>query len=308
MGESVQRQAIRRSAPDAVISVEPRTVQTTQRMRSFLGMFLETLDELANNNYFTKMVGSECVDDHPCGWSAAAIQEKLARYGCNLRWPLSNEELNEVSDRETRSYVEFFFQIVSAPLDEWVHSYCGSNHPNGYDDGKGRYHYIKRINDLLKRHHPELRFDAGRLMATGSRVFAPILADPIPYSGDSHLESLVEGGIRRFQTGNSKERERALTDMANALERVKTSLDRQDKRRAVQLLAKAMSPNDAMLEQFDGLLRSITNLSNGLAIRHHEHDRTPVSDNTDLVEFMFYSYYNLIRYALKQTNKLSGST
>lgn len=224
-----------------------------------------------------------------------------------MRWPLSNEESSEVSDHETRLYVEFFFQIVSAPLDEWFHSYCGSNHPSGYDDGKGRYQYSKLINDLLKKHHPELRLDAGRLVASGSKVFAPLLAYPIPYGGDSHLESLVEGGIRRFQTGNHREQERALTDMANAFERVKTSLDSQNKRRSAQLLARAMSPNAVLQDHFDGLLRSITNLSNGLAIRHHEHDRIMISNNTDLVEFIFYSYYNIIRYALKQTSKDSRS-
>jgi hypothetical protein len=42
----------------------------------------------------------------------------------------------------------------------------------------------------------------------------------------------------------------------------------------------------------------MTSLSNDLTIRHHEIGTVEITDDADLIDFLFYSYYNLIRFAL----------
>jgi len=94
----------------------------------------------------------------------------------------------------------------------------------------------------------------------------------------------------------------AVTDLANALERIKSSLD-SDKKRSVEQLVRVLAPSVDVEGVFEQQLRGLTSLSNRLAIRHHEPDKIPIAENSSLIEFLFYSYYNLIRYSLTKLNE-----
>jgi hypothetical protein len=66
----------------------------------------------------------------------------------------------------------------------------------------------------------------------------------------------------------------------------------------VAALVSALRPEAALAEHLDALLREMTSLSNDLTIRHHEIGTVEITDDADLIDFLFYSYYNLIRFAL----------
>jgi len=279
----------------------------TRKYRSFLGAFLDELDRLASENYFAQTVGNQCSDGYECSWYPAAIQRRIALYDYNLIWPLSTDDLRHVSDAEILKYVEFFYRLVSRPLDEWEHRHCGESHPRSYDEQEGKQEYAKRVGALFKTWNPELSLLNGDVVDAGSKVLSPRLADGLDYGDDSHLQVLVEASIRKFRSPILADRLSSLTDIANALERVKTSLAG-DKKQSVKLLTALLSPSPDLVSSIDSLLAALTALSNGLTIRHHEMTKIQIGEQDELIEFLYYSYYNMVRYALSQINRQVDST
>ncbi len=277
---------------------KPARVQFVSKYRSFLGAYLEELDRLADENYFAQSVGDECPVRHPASWYPAAVQRKIALYGYDLIWPLNTDHLRYVSDDEILKYVEFFYRLVSKPLDEWYHNYCEASHPRAFDEADGKAEYSRRVNDLFQRWNPELTLVDGLVVIAGSQVLTPRLADPLEYQGDHHLEHLVETGIRKFQTGREAEKLSALTDLANALERIKESLGNGNKQNAASGLVENLGVGHTHCADLDNILKSISNLSNNMAIRHHERNKTLLKGQSELVDFLFHMYYNAIRLAL----------
>ncbi len=278
---------------------KPASVQFVSKYRSFLGAFLEELDRLADENYFAQSVGDECPDRYPVSWYPGAVQRKIALYGYDLIWPLSTDHLRYVSDDEILRYVELFHQLVSKPLDEWYHNYCEASHAKAFDEVVGKAEYSRRVNAIFQRWNPELTLVDGEVVNAGSKVLSPRLADTLEYQGDDHLEQLVETAIRRFQAGDETEKLGALTDLANALERIKETLGEGDKRRAGTALVANLGIGSKHCADFDNLLKSMSNISNNMAIRHHEPSRTLLRGQGDLVEFLFHMYYGAIRLALR---------
>jgi hypothetical protein len=49
-------------------------------------------------------------------------------------------------------------------------------------------------------------------------------------------------------------------------------------------------------------MRSLTTMANTYTIRHHEPDTVNITADADLVDFLFYSYYNIVRFILLRLN------
>src|SRR5680860_190691 len=140
--------------PGNSFNPRPSNVPIPKRFRSFLGAFLEALEQLARENYFAQSVGDECPDGYVYSWNSEAVERRLALYDYDIRWPLGNDDLRYLSDAEVLKYAEFFYRLVSMPLDEWEHDYCGASHAKGYDEAQGQVEYTRRVNVLFKRWNP----------------------------------------------------------------------------------------------------------------------------------------------------------
>jgi hypothetical protein len=105
-------------------------------------------------------------------------------------------------------------------------------------------------------------------------------------------------GLHEFQTSDPRRRWQGLRHLADAYERVKTLQVPENKKASTAALIGAMSPEVALGEHLDGLLRQLTTLSHGLTIRHHEVGKVDITEDPVLADFLFYSYYNVLRFAL----------
>ena len=203
-----------------------------------------------------------------------------------------------MADEQVIEYVEAFFQLVAKPTESWFHDYCRSSHPMKFDMAAGRYDYTVSVNALLDRFGTGLRLQNGKIRSSGSQVMTPRLAELLPFGGDDHLRSLVTMALTDFRSPDPQKRWNALRHMADAYERIKSSQVPRNKKQSVAALVSALSPEAALAQHLDALLREMTSLSNDLTIRHHEIGTVEIIDDADLIDFLFYSYYNLIRFAL----------
>jgi hypothetical protein len=203
-----------------------------------------------------------------------------------------------MTDEQVIEYVEAFFQLVAKPTASWFHDYCGSSHPTKFDMAAGRYDYTVSVNALLDRFGTGLRLQNGKIRSSGSQVMTPRLAEVLPFGGDDHLRSLVTMALTDFRSPDPQKRWNALRHMADAYERIKSSQVPGNKKQSVAALVSALSPEAALAQHLDALLREMTSLSNNLTIRHHEIGTVEIIEDADLIDFLFYSYYNLIRFAL----------
>lgn len=264
----------------------------------FMPAFLVVLEELAERDYFAERAPSSCPDGHFYFWESAKIHRCLVKQLGSAKWPLSDSDIADLSDADIMSYVEAFFQIVSKPVDSWFHQFCMSSHPTEFDMAAGRYDYTVQVNELLARFGTGRRLRSGKVRFSGSPVLGVLLAEPLPFGGDAHLEKLVVGAIEKYQTEGATNRWEAVRGLADAFERIKTMHIPGNKKRSVAQLVRDMAPHELLAEHYDALLRGATTISNELTIRHHEHGKIEILDNPDLVEFLFYAYFNLVRYAL----------
>jgi len=264
----------------------------------FFPAYLISLDNLAQRDYFSEAAATECSDGHPYYWDPDKVRRALVGEMGPTQWPLDEERVASLTDQRIIEYVEAFFNIASAPTESWYHNYCGSSHPTKWDFAKGRYDYTVTTNALFTRFDTGHRLQGGKVRATGSTVLAPRLSDPLPFGGDEHLARLVSTAVDKFKSPSHHDRWQAVRFLADASERIKTVKDPGNKKASIGLLVHALSPEEKIAQHLDGLLREVTAFSNDLTIRHHEVGTTVIADDQDLIDFLFFTYYNVVRLAL----------
>ncbi|UOY01649.1 hypothetical protein [Blastococcus sp. PRF04-17] len=268
---------------------------------AFFPAYLYTLENLAERDYFAQQAPSQCSDGHTYYWDEQAVRKALVRHVGPIAWPLDPDNVAGIPDDEVLRYVTGFFQLVSRPTDSWFHEFCRSSHPTAFDTASGRYDYTVDVNALFGRFQTGLVLQNGRIKGTtGSFTLNRRLGDALPFGGDQHLEKLISSGLHEFQTSDPRRRWQGLRHLADAYERVKTLQVPENKKASTAALIGAMSPEAALGEHLDGLLRQMTTLSNGLTIRHHEVGKVDITEDPVLVDFLFYSYYNVLRFALQR--------
>ena len=262
----------------------------------FLPAYLLTLDKFAEQNYFAQAAPDRCPDGHEYFWNTETVRKALVVQLGFATWPPTNA--TDMPDEQVIEYVEAFFQLVAKPSDSWFHSYCGSEHPKAFDISSGRYDYTVQVNTLFDRFGAGLRLMNGKVNSLGSGVLAPRLAEALPFGEDEHLRSLVTMALADFRSPDPMKRWTALQHIADAFERIKSSQLPNNKKQSVVALVKALQPEFALAKHIDALFREMTSLSNNLTIRHHEIGTMEITDDAQLIDFLFYSYYNLVRFAL----------
>lgn len=272
----------------------------------FLPAFLITLEQFAERGYFTESAPDHCSDGHPCFWAPTMVRRALVGQMGAAEWPL-DLEVRRLANDQVIEYVEAFYAIVSKPTESWFHSYCGADHPTTFDQTSGRYEYTISVNQLLARFGTGLVLRGGLIRGTGSLVLGPRLIDPLPFGGDEHLRTLVTMAFADFNSPDPRKKWSGLRSLADAYERVKSASVPDNKKQSVAALVVALHPDTRLAEHLDALLRGMTDLSNDLSIRHHEVGTPEITEDGDLVEFLFFSYYNVLRLALRRLYGDSGA-
>lgn len=267
---------------------------------NFWTAWLSIMRDFGNKNYLCEYFSDCCSDGHPMGFSDRAIQQKIFSELGELEF--DSFEPTYLSQEQMFDLIELFYRFISKPTDSWYHQYCGSNHPKSYDRSQGRYEYTIEVNKLFERFNHPYKLQKGEIKLIGSPTLdAPLISLELDID-DEHLKGLIEQAISKFYERRSSEKYIALRLIVDAFERIKT-LEGKDKKKSISKVISKMSPFKYVQENLDADLRELTDVANNFCIRHHEISKKPIGD-LDIVEFLFYLYFNYVRLILKKYNLL----
>jgi hypothetical protein len=136
-----------------------------------------------------------------------------------------------------------------------------------------------------------------------SRLLSSRLVDSLP-TDDVHLAQLLRMAVAEFQSAEPIRRWTGLRNLADAYERIKTlsKPGRKNKAQSIAALVTTMTPDAEIGEHLNGLMKTLTDASNRYTIRHHEVGTIEIINDAELIDFLFYSYYNVVRFALLRLN------
>jgi hypothetical protein len=274
------------------------------KLRNFCVAWRQLIDEFGGRDYLCEHFPSECGDGHPTYFSDDLMQKKLYLECGDCKWPTAHDEM-PADFTQIIKLIEFVFRFVSKPTDSWFHSWCGTTHPTQFDGRAARYEYTVAVNKLFSNFGLPYQLKRGKVLRTSSPILdKPVLELELATS-DRHLERLIRTAISDFQQGEAKSRHHALRTIVDAFERVKT-IKNSDKKKSVEQVIQGLSIEETVQRAFDEDLRKLTQIANSFCIRHHEVDKIPIDDD-DMVEFLFYLYFNYVRFILKKHRLLRAT-
>lgn len=267
---------------------------------SFSTAWLSIMRDFGNRNYLCEYFSDFCSDGFPMGFSNKVIQQKIFSELGELEF--DSLESMRLSQEQMFDLIEFFYRFISKPKESWYHQYCGANHPKSYDRSQGRYEYTIKVNKLFDRFNHPYKLQKGEIKLIGSPTLdAPLVSLELDID-DKHLKGLIEQAISKFYERKSSEKYIALKLIVDAFERIKT-LEGDDKKKSISKVISKISPFKFVQENLDTDLRKLTDVANNFCIRHHEISKKPI-DDPDMIEFLFYLYFNYVRLILKKYNLL----
>ena len=201
--------------------------------------------------------------------------------------------------------IEFFYEYVSEPTDYDYNEYYKYAEPVKFDIAKARYKYTVEINNLFKRHRVAYKMEKGKIYRVHSKVLDEYL-DSEDFTIDKQLKSEVDQAIKLFQSRDSDNVKTALTVMANAFEMAKTLAYPSDKLKSIKEICKNIADdNEKLQELFNSHFLHLTGISNNCDIRHKESGKIIVEDK-NMQEYLFYTYYNSIRFMIENIRELGN--
>ena len=127
-------------------------------------------------------------------------------------------------------------------------------------------------------------------------------------TGDRELDHLLDVAISRSLQPQAEARQDALEKLWDAFERLKTIECPGNKKKGVELLIDRAVASDAPLfrSEVTKEFRALTEIGNGMRIRHAEIGTEPVGDN-GAKDYLFWRAFSLIWFMLKATGRLSDA-
>ena len=144
----------------------------------------------------------------------------------------------------------------------------------------------------------ELDGDYYQFVAHRSTVLDPLLQYEIPLpADDEQLPRLLSAAVDGFLDAKADRRLEGLRSLAQAFERVKTLLPG-DKKEASEALAGTIAGLSGLSSEVEGIMRSYTTFVNAANVRHSETSTIEIDGAPNLIEYVFYSLFSLVRAAL----------
>jgi hypothetical protein len=254
------------------------------------------LVRLSDSNYFCKEFPSgECAVG-PSGWSSDSICGRLREEIGPADWPIPAETVPETG--RILDLIEFFYRYAAKPIRSSYCDWCRSNHPEQFSIGQGRQKYFRDINAMLARFNHPYKLHRGSIVRTGSEVLDARIAALELRTDDPHLVRLLNSALENFLHRSGARKLEGLRSIVDAFERLKT-LESADKKKSATGVIAHLSPHEDIRLQLDDDFQRMTEWGNKCTIRHHERDKV-VLDDEALIDYLFYSYYNLVRLILEK--------
>jgi hypothetical protein len=241
-----------------------------------------------------------------CGNDSSGVAAAVSAYLPQLTWPLETMRRREDS-WETQPYapptpvvmdfVEFVYQHIAAPVQQWHHDYYRHDHLT-FEIDSGRRQFREKVNLLFVRNQLAYELDVnGHVERTLSPVLEQAVASPIR-TGDTRADAMVVEAIQKLHRPEVAARKEGLERLWDVFERIKTFRDA-DKKTSVKLILDHAATEATMRSALEAEMRALTELGNGLTIRHHEMNKAPLDDAAH-VDYLFQRMYALLDLIVKK--------
>lgn len=159
---------------------------------------------------------------------------------------------------------------------------------------KIRYNYTVKINQLFNRFKLNYRLNKGNVTTLHSSLLNNLFIDDLNCQ-DSEVKNFITLAFEKFRDPNITEQRIGVNKLVDAFERIKTLKD-QKKRTGAKKMVESVSDNGLFFNKDIKLANKIAN--DYFMIRHTEVDKTKI-ESEEVLEYLFYLYYNCIRVILK---------
>ncbi len=278
---------------------QPMTYNITDRflgsLSAYLTILIEELYFYEKYNWFNEQNDCNQLDNFKFE------KQMLFELGFTISitgWDMSFNQKKFWSNDEVLDVIEFIFKHISLPS-EWESAPFGEATPTAYDKSDARYKYTCGINALFSRSKLGYRIKNGVIQ----RVYSDVLDErlkPEEFEADDDLRREAIQAVKLFKSRSSADKITALTTIANAFELAKTLKYPDDKKESINSIIKSISEDNIKLEQImNQHFICLTEISNKAKIRHKEKGTIDIKDS-DLQNYLFYTYYNAIDLITKQ--------
>lgn len=265
----------------------------------FWGAFTGYIQEIEQKDYFAESFPEQCTDGNGiCSWSLGLLKSRLLGELPLGEWPLPSD----IPRKEAVfDFIEFFYRVVSIPSGSY-HSFFRHYDYNSFDKDGAQKEYNTRINQYLQTCRHPYDFIDGQIKSSVSPVLDYSFKEEEFVLEDEHLSGLLHSAVEDFFDKSGSKKRKALESLVDAYERLKT-VESHDKKASIEKTISKISTVEAVKQTLNEDMRLLTEIANEFTIRHHEMIKRQLADE-DLIEYLFYAYYNVIRLILKKYNKI----
>lgn len=242
---------------------------------------------------FARMFPSVC-QDNPAqivGTDESLLALAVADRVAPLSWPLDRRE-SPGSD-VVMDFLEFAFRHAAEPRALSHHGFFG--HPHlAFDVRKGRLTVKREVNDLFDRHGIAFEMNGrGAIERIGSAVLRDHLNTSEFETGDDLLNELLATAVSEFRSRRPGSRERAVKELWDAWERLKSAASPKNKSESVRVIIERATASPAVQGVLADDAQALTRIGNAFRIRHSEVGTHELPDDVD-AEYLFHRLLNLI--------------
>lgn len=221
-----------------------------------------------------------------------------------IQWPLQTNNRDEgggfsptkpfaPDTMAVLDFVQFCYAHVSKPIKGSYHSFFKHHHLSFHRE-TGRKEFRIKINRIFARNGLAFKLQSdGNIIRLAPPVLAELIQSPIPPSGDSTLDNMLEDARRKFLSPDAKLQGESLERLWDAWERLKSLDDPTDKKRSVEILLDKASTEPTLRARLEAESRELTNIGNTFMIRHSEADKVPIQESNH-VGYLFHRMFSLI--------------
>jgi len=253
-------------------------------LKDLKSLFQAVYSQFCEKQYFFEAFGFNCVD---AGQVPGITGNNPELYFLrHLRkadlWPVS-ERLQQYSENDLFDVIELCYDLVSKPVDGWMHSYCECGmHWEKFDRATGRKEFRSEINDILSdyKNGYQLTID-GEVVDKADVGLETLIDARLPGSFDASVGHKMNEAIRLFRSRNStlSDRHTAVRTLADIFENLRPKL------------GLAISQKDES---------DLFNIANNFAIRHHNDKQKTGYDKALWLSWMFYFYLATLHYSARK--------
>ena len=239
-------------------------------------------EDFKRKGYFQEYFGIECVDGFIPGKAGLDVSEyTYIRLKNDRLWPIS-ELINEYSESDVFTMIEFLYDHVSKGLKGYMHGFdnCGE-HFEEFDKDSGKADLRTALNRMLRNYKGGYELNSAGEIDELIEVPMKFLVDAKIVTTDSNnVADKIESAIakfRRYDESHQSKKE-SIRELADVLEYLRPE--------AKKLITKK---DDSALFQ----------IANNFAIRHHNSSQSNDYNKTIWYSWMFYFYLSTIHAILR---------